>query len=115
MKIVHTKDHYNYLRKSYKAKVAGYKAKDLYCVPKLSTKTDKGRWLNAFAKLFFGDKHNYNLDGKNVIKLKNAKFRINNDLNVMVGFFKNLKKLKSDNFVGEYFNSHLLQNMKETA
>ena len=108
MKIVHTKDHYNYLKKS-------YKAKDLYCVPQLSTKTDKGRWLNAFAKLFFGDKHNYNLDGKNVIKLKNAKFRINNDLNVMVGFFKNLKKLKSDNFVGEYFNSHLLQNMKEAA
>jgi len=41
---------------------------------------------------------------------------MNNDLSVMVGFFKNLKKLKQHQFVGEVFNAQLYRNnLKEAA
>jgi len=52
------------------------------------------------------------------VKLKNAYFKVNNDLSVMVLWFKNLKKLKQENFVGEVFNAQLYKqqyNYEEAA
>ena len=91
--------------------------KDLeYKVPKISNKTDKGKWLNACVKKFFTGTHNYNFVGKIHLKLKTTQFTMNNDLSVMVGFFKNLKKLKQHQFVGEVFNAQLYRdNLKEAA
>ena len=41
---------------------------------------------------------------------------MNNDLSVMVAWFKNLKKLKQDQFVGEVFKAQLYRdNLKEAA
>ena len=91
--------------------------KDLeYKVPKISNKTDKGKWLNAFVNKFFTGSHNYNFVGKIHLKLKTTTYKMNNDLSVMVAWFKNLKKLKQDQFVGEVFNAQLYRdNLKEAA
>lgn len=90
--------------------------KDLeYKVPKIGTKTDKGKWLNAFVSKFFTRSHNYNFVGKIHVKLKTTQFKMNNDLSVMVAWFKNLKKLKQDQFVGEVFNSQLVYQPTQEA
>ena len=90
--------------------------KDLeYKVPKISNKTDKGKWLNAFVNKFFIGSHNYNFVGKIHVKLKTTQFKMNNDLSVMVAWFKNLKKLKQDQFVGEVFNSQLVYQPTQEA
>lgn len=87
-----------------------------YKVPTISNKTDKGKWLNAYVNKFFTGSHNYEFKGKIHIKLKNAYFKVNNDLTVMINWFKNLKKLKQDHFVGEVFNAQLYkQQYKEAA
>jgi len=78
-----------------------------YKVPKISNKTDKGKWLNSFVKKFLTGSHNYNFVGKIHVKLKTTQFKMNNDLSVMVAWFKNLKKLKQDQFVGEVFKAQL--------
>ena len=85
-----------------------------YKIPKISNKTDKGKWLNAYANTFL--KGGWIFDGqfkKLKIKLKTTQFKINNSAPVVVQFFKNLKKLKADNFVGEVFN--VQTNLKEAA
>ena len=85
-----------------------------YKIPKISNKTDKGKWLNAYANTFL--KGAWIFDGqlkKLKIKLKTTQFQINNNAAVVVQFFKNLKKLKADNFVGEVFN--VQTNLKEAA
>lgn len=90
--------------------------KDLeYKVPKISNKTDKGKWLNAFVQKFFTGSHNYNFVGKIHVKLKTTNFQINNDLSVMVAWFKNLKKLKQYHFVGEVFNAQLYREQYKEA
>tara|TARA_R110000803_G_scaffold44899_3_gene94828 strand:+ start:1394 stop:1720 length:327 start_codon:yes stop_codon:yes gene_type:complete len=91
--------------------------KDLeYKVPKISNKTDKGKWLNSFVKKFFTGFHNYNYVGKIHLKLKTTNYKMNNDLSVMVAWFKNLKKLKQHHFDGEVFNAQLVyQPIKEAA
>ena len=89
-----------------------------YKVPKIGTKTDKGKWLNAFIQKFFVvGNHDYKFSSaKNYIKLKTTHFNINNNKGVLVGFFKNLKKLKQHHFEGEVFNSQLIyQTTKEAA
>tara|TARA_Y100001951_G_scaffold49564_1_gene39095 strand:- start:2508 stop:2834 length:327 start_codon:yes stop_codon:yes gene_type:complete len=87
-----------------------------YKVPKISNNTDKGKWLNSFVGKFFTGSHNYNFDGKIHVKLKTTQFKMNNDLSVMVAWFKNLKKLKQDQFVGEVFKAQLYRNnLKEAA
>ena len=87
-----------------------------YKVPKIGTATDKGKWLNAFIKKFFVvGNHDYSFPTtKNYIKLKTTHFNIVNTKDALVGFFKNLKKLKQDQFVGEVFNVQLL-TLKEAA
>ena len=85
-----------------------------YKIPKISNKTDKGKWLNTYANTFL--KGAWIFDGqlkKLKIKLKTTQFQINNNAAVVVQFFKNLKKLKADNFVGEVFN--VQTNLKEAA
>ena len=72
----------------------GYNKKMKYKVPKIGTKTDKGKWLNAFANKFFKKDHDYKYKGKIHIKLKNTYFKMNNKPGVLVQWFKNLKKLK---------------------
>jgi len=95
---------------------SNYKKDCEYKIPKISIKTDKGKWLNAFVKKFLTGSHNYNFVGKIHVKLKTTQFKMNNDLSVMVAWFKNLKKLKQDQFVGEVFNSQLVyQPVKEAA
>jgi hypothetical protein len=89
--------------------------KDLeYKVPEISNKTFKGKWLNAFVKKFLTGSHNYNYVGKIHLKLKTTTYKMNNDLSVMVAWFKNLKKLKQHHFDGEIFNVQLL-TLKEAA
>ena len=93
---------------------AKYTFEKSYKIPKLSNKTDKGKWLNAYANTFF--KGAWIFDGqlkKLKIKLKTTQFQINNNAAVVVQFFKNLKKLKADNFVGEVFD--VQTNLKEAA
>jgi len=93
----------------------GWKNKE-YKVPAISNKTDKGKWLNAYVKKFFTGTHNYNLVGKIHLKLKTTSFTMNNNLVGLVGFFKNLKKLKQHQFVGEVFDAQLYRdNLKEAA
>lgn len=93
----------------------GWKNKE-YKVPAISNKTDKGKWLNAYVKKFFTGTHNYNFVGKIHLKLKTTTFTMNNNLVGLVGFFKNLKKLKQHHFEGEVFNSQLVyQTTKEAA
>ena len=94
-----------------------WKKKEMsYKVPKISNKTDKGKWLNAFVNKFFTGSHNYIFVGKIHLKLKTTTYKMNNDLSVMVAWFKNLKKLKQDQFVGEVFNAQLYRdNLKEAA
>ena len=75
----------------------GYNKKMSYKVPKIGTKTDKGKWLNAFINWFFvpHKDHDYHWKtAKNKIDLKTTVFNINNNKAALVGFFKNLKKLK---------------------
>ena len=96
----------------------GYQQSKEYKVPVISNKTDKGKWLNAYINKFFTGSHNYFQKGKVHVKLKNACFKVNNDLSVMVLWFKNLKKLKQENFVGEVFNAQLYKqqyNYEEAA
>ena len=73
-----------------------------YKVPKISNNTDKGKWLNSFV-------------GKIHLKLKTTTYKMNNDLSVMVAWFKNLKKLKQHHFVGEVFNSQLVYQPTQEA
>ena len=84
----------------------GYKNKE-YKLPKIGIKTDKGKWLNAFVKKFLTGSHNYDYVGKIHLKLKTTTYKMNNDLSVMVAWFKNLKKLKQHHFVGEVFKAQL--------
>ena len=96
----------------------GYNKKMSYKVPKIGTRTDKGKWLNAFINKFFvGGNNNYHFkSAKNYIKLKTTHFNINNNKMALVGFFKNLKKLKQHHFEREVFNSQLVyQTTKEAA
>ena len=93
----------------------GYNKKMSYKVPKIGTKTDKGKWLNAFIQKFFTGSHNYDYVGKIHVKLKTTNFKINNDLSVMVAWFKNLKKLKQHHFVGEVFNAQLYRDQYKEA
>jgi hypothetical protein len=84
-----------------------------YKVPALSNKTDKGKWLNAYVNRFFrGCCHphpsTYNYVGKIHLKLKTTTFTMNNNLAGLVGFFKNLKKLKQHQFVGEVFKAQTI-------
>ena len=85
----------------------GYKNKE-YKLPKIGVKTDKGKWLNAFAKTILTGTHNYNFVGKLHVKLKTTQFKMNKDLSVIVAWFKKLKKLIQDKLVGEVFNSQLV-------
>ena len=90
--------------------------KDLeYKVPKISNKTFKGKWLNDFVTKFLTGSHNYNFVGKIHLKLKTTTYKMNNDLSVMVAWFKNLKKLKQHHFVGEVFNSQLVYQPTQEA
>ena len=93
----------------------GWKNKE-YKVPAISNKTDKGKWLNAFVNKFFvAGNNNYHFkSAKNYIKLKTTHFNIVNTKDALVGFFKNLKKLKQHHFDGEVFNVQLL-TLKEAA
>ena len=89
-----------------------------YKVPKISTKTDKGKWLNDFVKWFFvpHKDHDYHWKtAKNKITLKTTVFNINNNKGALVGFFKNLKKLKQHHFEGEVFNSQLVYQPTQEA
>ena len=86
-----------------------------YKVPKISNNTDKGKWLNCFVGKFFTGSHNYNFVGKIHLKLKTTTYKMNNDLSVMVAWFKNLKKLKQHHFVGEVFNSQLVYQPTQEA
>ena len=88
-----------------------------YKVPKISNKTDKGKWLNAYINKFFvAGNNNYHLkSAKNYIKLKTTHFNINNNKMALVGFFKNLKKLKQHHFEGEVFNSQLVYQPTQEA
>jgi len=49
----------------------------------------------------------YDYVGKIHLKLKTTTYKMNNDLSVMVAWFKNLKKLKQHHFEGEVFNAQL--------
>ena len=88
-----------------------------YKVPKISNKTDKGKWLNAFINKFFvAGNNNYHFkSAKNYIKLKTTHFNIVNTKAALVGFFKNLKKLKQHHFEGEVFNSQLVYQTTQEA
>ena len=80
-----------------------------YKVPKITNKTDKGRWLNAYAQKFFSGGWKFDNQFKKLgFKLKTTTFRLNNSSGVLVKFFKNLKKLNKENFVGEVFNVEIL-------
>ena len=104
---------------NFKTAPGKYWSKDMkYKVPKIGTKTDKGKWLNAYIQKFFvSGNHDYKFSAaKNYIKLKTTHFKINNKKVALVGFFKNLKKLKQYHFEGEVFNSQLIyQQQKEAA
>ena len=67
----------------------GYNKDMSYKVPKISTKTDKGKWLNAFINKFFvGGNNNYHFkSAKNYIKLKTTHFNINNNKMALDIFF----------------------------
>ena len=52
---------------------------------------------------------------KNYIKLKTTHFNIVNTKDALVGFFKNLKKLKQHHFGGEVFNSQLVYQTTQEA
>ena len=98
--------------KPYLRKLVSYK------VPKISTKTDKGKWLNAYINKFFvAGNNNYHFkSAKNYIKLKTTHFNIVNNKGALVGFFKNLKKLKQHHFENQVFSSYLVyQTTKEAA
>ena len=95
-----------------------WKKKEMsYKVPKISNKTDKGKWLNAFVNQFFvpGNNKYYLKSAKNYIKLKTTNFNIVNTKAALVGFFKNLKKLKQHHFEGEVFNSQLVYQTTQEA
>ena len=86
-----------------------------YKIPKMSNKTDKGKWLNDYANTFF--KGSWIFDGqikKIKIRLKTSSFQVNNNAAVVVQFFKNLKKLNANHFVGEVFNVKI-NNKREAA
>ena len=86
-----------------------------YKLPKIGMKTDKGKWLNAFANKFFKKDHDYKYKGKIHIKLKNTYFKMNNKPGVLVQWFKNLKKLKQHHFEGEVFNAQLYKEQYKEA
>lgn len=106
-KVVFNKFHYNYLKKN--------KNYDAWYCGKIGNGTDKGKWLNKFIKRFFTGTHDYNVAGKIHLKLKTTKFKMNNNLNVMIYFFKNLKKLNKDNYLGEVFKAQLVKTMVKEA
>jgi hypothetical protein len=87
-----------------------------YKVPKISNKTSKGQWLNSFVQKFFvvGNHDFKTSTALNYIKLKTTQFRIKNNKDALVNFFKGLKKLKQHHFDGEVFNVQLL-TLKEAA
>lgn len=95
----------------------GYNKDMSYKIPKIGIKTDKGKWLNAFINKFFvAGNNNYHFQSaKNYIKLKTTHFNINNNKGALVGFFKNLKKLKQHHFEGEVFNSQLVYQINKEA
>ena len=89
-----------------------------YKVPKISNKTEKGKWLNGFVKKFFvAGNHSYRFTtAKNYIHLKTTHFNINNTKAAIVGFFKNLKKLKQHHFENQVFSSYMVyEPVKEAA
>jgi len=107
-------------------------------IKKLNLKTHKGQFLMAYAKKFIlpfnkyttyqsnvwnykGKTLNFKIDGnivrqsnssygKNVIKLNNTVFSLNNHKHIMFQFFKNLQKLKKDHFFGAKFNHYFHRN-----
>ena len=95
----------------------GYNKDMSYKVPKIGTKTDKVKWLNDFINKFFvAGNNNYHFkSAKNYIKLKTTHFNINNNKMALVGFFKNLKKLKQHHFDGEVFNVQLVYQQTQEA
>jgi len=89
-----------------------------YKVPKISNKTEKGKWLNGFVKKFFvAGNHNYRFStAKNYIHLQTTHFNINNTKYALVNFFKNIKKLKQHHFDNQVFSSYVVyQQTKEAA
>lgn len=107
-KIAHSKFQWKYLKNNPK-----YDA--FYCA-KIGNGTDKGKWLNKFIKRFFTGTHDYNVAGTIHLKLKTTSYKMNNNLNVMIYFFKNLKKLNKDNYLGEVFKAQLIKStIKEAA
>ena len=103
---------YGYGRTQFGEKLMKYK------VPKISNKTEKGKWLNGFVKKFFvAGNHNYRFTtAKNYIHLKTTHFNINNTKAALVGFFKNLKKLKQHHFENQVFSSYMVyEPVKEAA
>tara|TARA_X000001382_G_scaffold125934_1_gene111990 strand:- start:211 stop:519 length:309 start_codon:yes stop_codon:yes gene_type:complete len=85
-----------------------------YKVPKLSTKTFKGSWLTGYVNAFFKGTHDYTNSSKVFMKIKNCQYSLVNKESVLVKFFKNIKKLKKENFEGEVF-AFQLSNLKEAA
>jgi len=89
-----------------------------YKVPKISNKTEKGKWLNGFVKKFFvAGNHNFRFStAKNYIHLQTTHFNINNTKYALVNFFKNIKKLKQHHFDNQVFSSYVVyQQTKEAA
>ena len=72
----------------------------------------------CFVKKFFvAGNHNYRFStAKNYIHLQTTHFNINNTKAALVGFFKNLKKLKAHHFENQVFSSYIVyQPVKEAA
>ena len=107
-------------------------------IKKFNLRTHKGRFLFGYAKKFLLPFKRYNIyttptwsyrgkqknfivdgitykssnaaDGKNVIKLNNTIYSLNNTKHAMFGFFKNLQKLRKDHFFGAKFNHFFHRN-----
>lgn len=95
-------------------KTGDYRYKTTYCLPKISNKTDKGKWLNSFASSFLNHKkHDVNKQTF-TFKLKGCVYNIDACFSALVALFKNFKKLGAHHFEGEVFN-YQLTNMKEAA
>ena len=88
-----------------------------YKVPKIGTSSDKGKWLNGFVKKFFVvGNHNYSFStAKNHMHLQTTQFNIVNTKDALVGFFKNLKKLKAHHFENQVFSSYIVYQPTQEA
>ena len=104
-------------------KTGDYRYKTTYCLPKISNKTDKGKWLNSFANAFIKNKadnikSSYKKHDVNkqtfTFNLKGCVYNIDGCFSALVALFKNFKKLGAHHFEGEVFK-YQLTNMKEAA